>query len=259
MANENHANYAKIGLTVVLGVIATAVTLIYFGGVGDKSHELLAETYSVKPVSGLSVGSEVNFRGVKVGEVRNISFVGSEYDDVDEQNLQTIYILIAFNTRLFRLEDWESPEETLDYVIKKGIRATVKSSGITGMSRIELNFPTSEIPDFQITWKPEHPFIQPAPSILDNFSDSATRIVSQINRMNFASAWSNIAVVADSVAKLSQNANELIEGQNSRIVRILSNLEDTSESLRDLSQELKANPSLLIRSSDPAELPETVR
>lgn len=259
MASENKASYTKIGLTVVLGAIATAVTLIYFGGVGDKGHELYAETYYTKPVSGLSVGSEVNFRGVKVGEVRDISFIGCQYDDVDEKDMQLVYILIAFNTRLFRLEDWESPEETLEFMIKKGIRATVTSGGITGMSRIELNFPRTEMATEAISWKPEYPCIPPAPSILDNFSDSATKIMTQINRMNFEEGWSNFMQVAASINTLSQNANNLLEGQSARIAQILANLEEASGALRDLSLELKANPSLLIRSVDPVSLSETTR
>ena len=259
MSDENHANYAKIGLTVVLGVIATAVALIYFGGAGDRSHELLAETYYTKPVSGLSVGSEVNFRGVKVGEVRDISFVGCQYDDVAEEDMQKIYILIAFNTRLFRLDEGESPLETLEFLIDKGLRATVTSSGVTGMSRIELNFPPNRLPDERISWKPEHVCIFPAPSILENFSDSATRVMHQINRMNFVETWSNVTEIAGSVARLAENANGLLEREQDRVSVILSNLEEASNSLREFAAELKANPSLILRSSDPEALPETAR
>lgn len=259
MANENHASYAKIGFTVVLGVVAAAVALIYFGGLGDRKHELFAETYYTKPVSGLSVGSEVNFRGVKVGEVRDISFIGSEYDDVAEKDMQNIYILIAFNTRLFRLEEWESPDETLTYLIEKGMRATVTSSGVTGLSRIELNFPTTELPREPISWKPGHICIPPAPSILESFSDSATKVMNQINQMNFVQTWSNVTAIAGAVAQFSENVNALVEGQKDRVGSILVNLEDTSDALRELVNELKANPSLLIRAADSEALPETAR
>lgn len=257
MANENHASYARIGLTVVLGAIATAVTLIYFGGVGDRQSELLAETYYRKPVSGLSIGSEVNFRGVKVGEVRDISFLGCQYDDVAEDEMQDIYILIAFNTRLFRLEDWESPEETLLFLIDKGMRATVTSSGVTGLSRIELNFPHVELAPEVISWKPEHICIPPAPSMLDNFSDSVTKMMTQINRMDFVSTWSNITAVSGSFARLADNLNAVIEGQSARVDGILRRVESVTDGLDELVDELKANPSLLVRSANPGELPET--
>ena len=41
MANENHASYAKVGLTVVAGVAAIIGTLIYIGGVKDTGGEIL--------------------------------------------------------------------------------------------------------------------------------------------------------------------------------------------------------------------------
>ena len=79
MARDNHASYTRIGLTVVIGVVAIVATLIYLGGMRGRGSEILVETYYDKPVAGLSVGSVVNFRGVKIGEVRELSFVGNKY------------------------------------------------------------------------------------------------------------------------------------------------------------------------------------
>ena len=59
MAEDNHASYAKVGLTVVLGVAAVVGSLIYFGGAGRDKCVFMGETYYDDPVSGLSVGSEV--------------------------------------------------------------------------------------------------------------------------------------------------------------------------------------------------------
>ena len=259
MASDNHASYARIGLAAVLGVAAAVATLVYIGGVGGRSDEMLAETYYDNPVTGLSVGSEVNFRGVKVGEVRDISFIGSRYDDVAEKDMQKIYILIAFKTRLFRLEDWESPEETVRYLVRKGVRATVSSSGVTGLSKIELNFPKTPTEPEPISWTPEHVCIPPTPSMLESFSDSATKVMNQINQMDFTALWSNITVIADSVARLTRGAGEVVESQKATVSDILLNLEDASRSLRELSAALRENPSLLLRENDPAPLPETAR
>ena len=78
MANDNHTSYRRIGFAVFSGAIAIVLSLIYLGGIRGRGDEILVETHYDKPVSGLSVGSVVNFRGVKVGEVREISFVGSK-------------------------------------------------------------------------------------------------------------------------------------------------------------------------------------
>ena len=94
MAKDSHASYTRIGITVVVGVVAIVATLIYLGGMRGRGHEILVETYYDKPVAGLSVGSVVNFRGVKIGEVREISFVRNKYV-VEGEDGSRILILMA--------------------------------------------------------------------------------------------------------------------------------------------------------------------
>ena len=68
MADSIHANYGRIGFAVVAGTLAIIGTLVYLGGFGGRSDIVYAETYSDNAVTGLSVGSDVNMRGVKIGE-----------------------------------------------------------------------------------------------------------------------------------------------------------------------------------------------
>ena len=118
----NQANYSKIGFAVVAGAAAIVLTLVYLGGALGKGEVVYAETYSDAPVSGLSVGSAVNLRGVKVGEVKEISFIGSEYDDAKGDDIPKIYILIAFTTSKMRTTEDEDPEEHLREIVKKRLR-----------------------------------------------------------------------------------------------------------------------------------------
>lgn len=260
MANDNHANYAKVGFALVLGTVAIIASLIYFGGVGNRQDEMLCETYYDHPVTGLSVGSEVNFRGVKVGEVREISFVSAEYDDYAEDDAQVIVIRMALNRHQCRLTESDSAESILSHLIERGLRATVSSSGITGLSKLELNLPRASadpVPVRPLSWKPAYIWIPPAPSMLESFSDSATVVMNQIKEMNFTSAWSNLSSIAESVADLSRGVNTLVDSQRARVGEIMSNLESASQSIKSFSEELRGNPSLLLRPSDPKPLPET--
>ena len=257
MADENHASYAKVGATVLFGVLAIIATLVYFGGVGDKSHVLMAETYYDAAVSGLSIGSEVNYRGVTVGSVSDISFVGSLYDDAAEEDWQKVVVTIAFDTRKFRLADYEDSEERLRYLIDKGIRATVSSSGVTGLSKLELNIPKdpAELPP--ISWEPRYLCIPPQPSVLESITDMITRIANDIDDMDFAAAWSNVVSAADSMAALAANLNELVDSQKGNIAEAISGINGAANSINSLAIELKENPSLLIRGRQHERLPET--
>ena len=255
----NQANYAKIGSAVAAGAAAIVVTLVYLGGALGKGDVIYAETYSDAPVSGLSVGSAVNLRGVKVGEVKEISFIGSEYDEAKGDDIPKIYILIAFTTSKMRTTEDEDPEEHLREIVKKGIHATVTSSGVTGLSKIELNFPRTPIETRPISWRPRHVCIPPAPSMLESFADSAARLMNQLNRMDFVAAWSNVAAVAESSANIAANVDELVCDGKAGIESIVRDMEEAAARVRELASDLKENQSLLIRSNDPDPLPETAR
>ena len=259
MANDNHASYSRIGFIVLLGIAAIIGTLVYLGGFGSKKNILMAETYFATQVTGLSVGSAVEFRGVKVGSVSDITFIGSEYEDADEKDWQTILVRIAYDIRTFRLNDQESPEETIEYLIQKGIRATVSSSGVTGLSKLELNFPKDPAPISPLSWRPKYPCIPPQPSMLESVSDSLSKVMSQLDKMEFASAWSNLSTIAESAADICQNVNAFIESQRAGLSETIEGAGKAVRNFRSLVDEVKANPSRLFFDDDPEPLPETER
>lgn len=260
MASDNKPKYGRIGFAVVLGTVAIAGTLIYLGGFSGSDMVYLVESYYDKPVSGLSPGSAVNFRGVKVGEVKDIWMVRPRSADFTVADMQRIRILLALDLRRMghrsRPEDYEL-RRMMESYIDHGLRATVSASGITGLSRIELNMMPNPPPRAALSWRSKHPVIPPAPSLIENFSDAATRVMNQINKMDFASVWSNVQCIAESVSHLAANIDSLIEGQRSNIGAMIQNANDASARLEALSQRLEENPSLLIRPSDPEPLPET--
>ena len=249
---SNHANYAKIGFTVVIGLVAIVAVLIYLGGAGH-SDITYAETYYDTSVSGLSVGSAVNFRGVKIGEVKEISFVGAVYDGVPWSDAQRIYILMAFPRRKIGPS---APDRANEFVAK-GLRATVTASGVTGLSRIELDLQRNRPPAPKVAWTPRHTYIPSYPSLLDNFSDSATKVMNEINRMDIASAWSNVSAAVDSAAHAAEGIRTMIDAARSGVDSIVGNVTEAAESLREVTMELKRNPSLLIREREAPPLEET--
>ena len=224
----NQANYAKIGFAVAAGAAAIVATLVYLGGALGKGDVIYAETYSDTHVSGLSVGSAVNLRGVKVGEVRAISFIGAEYDDAQGDDVQKIYILMAFTARTLHRASYEDSEDHLRYLVGKGLHATVTPSGVTGLSKIELNFPKADVEAAPISWRPRYICIPPAS-------------------------------VAESSANIAANVDELVDDGKAGIESIVRDMEEAATRVRELAADLRENPSLLLRPNDPDPLPETER
>ena len=261
MASDNHASYTRIGLTVVIGVAAIVGSLIYLGGMRGRDSEILVETYYDKPVAGLSVGSVVNFRGVKIGEVREISFVGNKYV-VEGQDGSRIYILIALDGRTLAAADVDEAEFVARIqrdVTARGLRVSVVSSGITGLSRMECDFynPENLDPVPPLTWTPRNAYIPAKISLFDNLAVAATKVMNQINRMDLNAAWSNINASVEALAAATDSARTMIQTRQGDIDRVLDDISETATSLKTLSSELKHNPSLLIRERTPERLEET--
>lgn len=250
---SNHANYAKIGFTVVLGIVATVAVLVYLGGAVGDDDIFYVETYYDTSVSGLSVGSAVNFRGVKVGEVKEISFVGAKYEGVSWTDAQRIYILMA----LFSKSLGPDARNKTEGFVKRGMRATVTASGVTGLSRVELDTQRGRPQPEPLPWKPENLYVPSYPSLLDSFSDSATKVMNEINRMDIASAWSNVNATVESAAHAAEGIRAVVDSAREGVGRIVEEAAEAATSLRGVSEELRRNPSLLIRERSAARLEET--
>ena len=261
MADENKASFAKIGFTVFLGAVATIVALVYLGGVRGGRDIVCCETYFEKSVNGLSVGSPVNFRGVKLGEVSEIGFVGDRYRVSDLRQRHLIFVRMAFPRESlgFEANGIDSSEASVRRMAEDlSLRATVTASGITGLSRIEIDIMTN-VPPMEISWATECVYIPPAVSLLDSFSDAATKVMNQINRMDVTGVWSNLNASVQALAKTTEGAQAVLETRRADIDKIAGDLTETLSSLRALTDEVRENPSLLIRERVPEPIPETSR
>ena len=261
MANDNKASFFRIGLVVLMGAVAIAGTLVYLGGWKDPSKEILIETYYDKPVAGLAVGSPVNFRGVRIGEVRKINFIGNEYA-VNGLESCRIYILMAIEKALIgNLDDDEDADTILlkQMVEKGGLRATVASNGITGMARIECDYNPGETMPAPTSWMPKHPCIPPKASLLDSLSDSATKVMNQINKMDLNAFWSNINASVESISAATMSSRHMLESYQPELERTMQDLQEATSAFREFAEHIKMDPSALIRGSSPEPLPETSR
>ena len=259
MASDNHAHYSKIGFAVLLGIAAIVATLIWLGGAGGEDEPVLVETYYEKSITGLSVGSSVNFRGVPIGKVTLIDFIGNHYSGLMDGENTRIYIQMSLNRMAFHGVEMHgiSPETAIQRLIKLGLRATLSASGITGLSHIEFDIYPDAPPPQEITWTPRSAYIPSKMSLLENFSSAATRVMSQINTMDFAGVGSNITTTTENLAESVRSARMLLDGNSAEIGHILNNVSEATDSIKELSADLRRNPSALIRERRVERLDET--
>ena len=260
MADGNQANYGKIGFTLVLGLACIFGVLVWLGGAGSSKHLIPAETYFTSPVSGLAAGSDVCFRGVKIGTVRRISFIATEYASYSPDHGRAIWVGLAIDPAMcgFGADD-RHVEERLGEIIAKGLHATLSANILTGIAHIELNFPKMAIVDEPISWKPRTLCIPPAPTLLESASDALPGLIAKFGKIDFGGSWSNVMDVVMSAGTLLGSANTLVETQQGSLAETLSNLRDASAALREFAGQIRDNPSLLLRSADQPPLQETSR
>ena len=158
----NHAtNNFKIGLFTLGGVVILIVGVLAFGARGYLKPTSMFETYITGDVTGLSVGSPVELRGVQVGKVKRIGFSWIDY-----QLTQPSYIVVDFEVQndVSPMPPGETQWDPLKAAVERGLRARVKNKGITGTSILSLEYVNpSQSPPIQFPWKPRYIYIPAAP------------------------------------------------------------------------------------------------
>jgi paraquat-inducible protein B len=234
---SKRANTTAIG-AFVIGAIALILGAVMLFGTGQFFNaRIVVVTVFEGSVTGLQVGSPVEFRGVPVGTVKNIkalydpkktSFVIPVYMSLDEDSVTNI-----------QEDGAESPpEEEIKKMIAHGLRAQLDiRSLVTGQKFVALEFhPETPATTVGIDSKfPEIPSIasrlQRVTSMFDklNVDEIAAKAVQTLDGI---SALVNSPVLASTLENLdntARNANELVLQLRTDTSRISQTATETLE------------------------------
>ena len=75
------ASYFRIGVFLMSAIAITIVGMVALGGGRWFKNIESFESYFDESVQGLTVGSPIKYRGVQVGTVESVTFVGDVYGD----------------------------------------------------------------------------------------------------------------------------------------------------------------------------------
>jgi phospholipid/cholesterol/gamma-HCH transport system substrate-binding protein/paraquat-inducible protein B len=181
------ANYFKIGAFILSALIIAVVALVELGGGEWFKKVTYWETYFDESVQGLSVGSPVKYRGVQIGTVESIVFVGDVYGpELSKEDLSRYgrYVLVRTraNPPAPHLTEEES-EATVGSMITAGLRVRLASQGITGLVYLEGDYldPTQH-PALQVPWTPRVPYVPSAPSTVSILSAALQNIARDLEQ-----------------------------------------------------------------------------
>lgn len=174
-------SHLLIGTFVIVGTLILVFGVMAVSTGGGLRRSLEVETYFTESVQGLETGSPLRFRGVRIGEVRQISFVNQYYRT--EQSYALVRVAVALKT--FNTDDPAEAQGKLEVMIKKGLRVRLASQGITGALYLESDLmEDSRLADLPVDWTPLVLYVPSIPSVLERFSASVDALLVRLTKLD---------------------------------------------------------------------------
>lgn len=264
---ETNVNYTIVGAFVVVLLAAMLTAILWLSSGFDFKTYTTYELYMQDSVSGLNVDSPVEYNGVNVGDVASIT--------IDPTNPHLVIVLIEINSN--------TP-------VTRGTVATLTTRGITGIAFIALKDKSVDMHPLTKLPGHKYPIIQTAPSLFtrldtalsrlsDNIQKVTVSIQELLNQQNLDAIQVTLSNLKSVTTRLADNGKQLddiilntrkatarltpllvqSEGamrnfQNMTLPsmqHLMTNLDDVSRNLVSITNEMKQNPSVLIRGTMP--------
>ena len=166
-------------------------------------------------VRGLDKGSAVTFRGVKVGEVYDVSAILTGQPDPPVQ----IEVIVEILGDLVEVPEGQTvpaafarsakPEELARALVERGVRARLKSASfVTGQKYIDLDFLPGEPARFA-GLRPRYPELPTSPTSLEKLGDRAEDILEKLAELP-------LEQMLDDLGKTLRSAREVFESPELR-------------------------------------------
>ena len=219
---ETRANYVLIGAFTLV----VSIALLLFGLWAAKySSERSWQRYMIifdEAVTGLSVGSPVQFNGIAVGSIQRLS--------LDPQDPRRVIAIIR--------ADASAP-------VKTDTRAKMAITSLTGPAIIQLTGGTPGAPLLTAVDQRETPVILTAPSALQNITDTANRIVERLDQVlsdqnvaHIAATLENLDRISGTLAAKDQGMEALLVSARDAARSLDATLQTTNGTVQRLDQNL---------------------
>jgi len=253
---RREADYFRIGVFVILGIVLIIVAILAFSSTGLFEKRILIETYFNESVQGLSVGSPVKYRGIDIGEVKEIKLISGVYhlpaDQMNSEYGRYVYVLMSLHSDFLPGVPSGQLSHVLQGDVGRGLRVKMALQGLTGGVYLELNFVNpSNNPKLPIIWKPDHLYIPSSLSTFTRLTDSISSILNGLKDVDFKKLFNNMQGFVGRSESLVTTMDEILRLNQTSISATLDNSRVISANLRDISGTISSNPSSILFSRPP--------
>jgi phospholipid/cholesterol/gamma-HCH transport system substrate-binding protein len=221
----------RIGLFVLTGAALFVAALFAVGLKAYFGKYDIFETYVPGKVENLSVGALVKLRGVTIGKVSAIEFIGTEYPRYDQQS-----VLIQFEVPRGTVWSAETNhvQQLLDAEAAQGLRARVQAQGFIGASILALQYVDPKLyPVEPVPWTPKHYYIPSAPSQFNRVMASLEKSLHHAENLDFADLLDRANKLIDAANRLAGNANQIDFKQlGTNAVSLIADFRETARGLQ---------------------------
>jgi phospholipid/cholesterol/gamma-HCH transport system substrate-binding protein len=209
---ETRASYFLVGLFVLALMAGTFVFVLWLARAGLQAENVYYYIYVRGSVAGLQNGAPVQYRGVPVGTVTDIS--------IDAENVELIQITVALRTG--------TP-------VKTDTVATLQLQGITGLSFVQLSGGTRAAADLEPPPGKRRARIPYRPSAIERVFEDAPEVVGQLitlsGRANQLLSDDNIRALSSIVTNLDR-LTTAVAGSGTDVERAVTQAADMIEATR---------------------------
>lgn len=236
MPQASRPLYLRVGMLVVVGLVLAIGFILFLTSGSLRGEQRIFETYIRESVAGLDVGAPVRYRGVQVGRVTELGLVSVAYAGevrgVEETTSRLVLVRFAVDPERYGTA-------SLEEAVRAGMRVRVASSGVTGLSYLEVDFVEAArlLEPESVTWQPRFPVIPSVPSTITQVTSAAERLMTRLAGLD--------------IDALVDNATALLAGLRTQV----GNEGDLSVALREAAATMTA----LRETIQGAELAATVR
>lgn len=198
---ETRASYVFVGLCSLLAIAVAFGAFMFSLKHGDRDQLAYYAIEFTGGVAGLSIGNDVRFNGIRVGEVRNFT--------IHQEDPSRVRVIISVKA---------------DTPVRENSEANLTLQGITGLAVVDISGGTASSPRLPHKTSDkldEIPFIKSRRSTLGSVIDEAPNLIHQANEL------------------LSRGSNMLSPDNQESLARILSSLAVVSESLERQNHNLE--------------------
>jgi phospholipid/cholesterol/gamma-HCH transport system substrate-binding protein len=219
---ETKANYVLIGAftiaVVVFGLLFSLWAAKYSSDRSWQEYEVIFN----EPVTGLTEGGSVQYNGIAVGTVQQLT--------LSPQDPRRVEALLKIGA--------EVP-------VKVDTKAKLSQQGITGSPFIQLTGGSPSAPRLLPRDRDDIPVILTEASALQNIADTANRLVARMdevlseeNVQRIASTLANIEAMTGAVAAQREDLRALIVNARASSEQLAATLATTNRAVEDIDREL---------------------